>query len=69
MAVDAEGSGEHTGEIVGAVRHDHLVGRRVRVSGPRSRVVVRVRERVRIRVWARVRARVRATGSCRRRQG
>ena len=44
LAVDTEGSGEHTREIVGPVRHDHLVGRRVRVSGPRSRVVVRVRE-------------------------
>ena len=53
LAVDAEGSGEHTREIVGPVRHDHLVGRRVSVSGPRSRVVVRVRERVRIGVWAR----------------
>ena len=69
LAVDAEGSGEHTREIVGPVRHDHLVGRRVSVSGPRSRVVVRVRERVRIGVWARVRARVRARVSCRRRQG
>ena len=58
LAVDAEGSGEHTREIVGPVRHDHLVGRRVSVSGPRSRVVVRVRERVRIGAWARVRARV-----------